>query len=191
MPLRAFRGQFFAVPSAKTILLGLDGLDWQIIRPLIARGALPAFRHLVEHGVTGNLHTLEPTLSPMLWNSIATGKRAAKHGIHGFTEVDPHSEAVRPVSSLSRSCKAVWNILQQNGARCHLLNWFATQRQALAALRQHYANSAARVAHIRAKAGELAGAGAVPEPSTYAMMAGLLAGSAALYRHRQQKKAAA
>ncbi|WP_298283243.1 alkaline phosphatase family protein, partial [Novosphingobium sp.] len=111
---------------AKTILLGLDGLDWQVLRPLIARGELPVFQQLVEQGVTGNLHTLEPTLSPMLWNSIATGKRAAKHGIHGFTEVDPQTDLVRPVSSLSRSCKAVWNILQQNGARCHLLNWFAS-----------------------------------------------------------------
>lgn len=36
----------------------------------------------------------------------------------------------------------------------------------------------------------LAGAGAVPEPSTYALMAGLLAGSAALYRRRQKAKAA-
>lgn len=111
---------------AKTILLGLDGLDWNLLRPLIKRGELPAFQHLVEQGVTGNLRTLEPTLSPILWNSIATGKRAAKHGIHGFTEVDPLTELVRPVSSLSRSCKAVWNILQQNGARCHLLNWFAS-----------------------------------------------------------------
>jgi hypothetical protein len=32
---------------------------------------------------------------------------------------------------------------------------------------------------------------AVPEPSTYAMMAGLLAGSAALYRRRQKKQVAA
>jgi tetratricopeptide (TPR) repeat protein len=110
----------------KTILLGLDGLDWRLLRPLIVRGELPAFKFLVGHGVTGNLHTLEPTLSPLLWNSIATGKRAAKHGIHGFTEVDPQTGLVRPVSSLSRSCKAVWNILQQNGARCHLLNWFAS-----------------------------------------------------------------
>ena len=110
----------------KTILLGLDGLDWQLLRPLMAKGGLPAFRHLAATGVTGNLHTLEPTLSPMLWNSIATGKRAAKHGIHGFTEVDGESGGIRPVSSLSRRCKAVWNILQQNGARCHLLNWFAS-----------------------------------------------------------------
>ncbi|MBS0632367.1 MAG: alkaline phosphatase family protein [Verrucomicrobia bacterium] len=110
----------------KTLLLGLDGLDWDLLRPLIARGELPAFQHLVTTGVTGNLHTLQPTLSPILWNSIATGQRAAKHGIHGFTEVDEKSGAVRPASSLSRRCKAVWHILQQNGARCHVLNWFAS-----------------------------------------------------------------
>jgi hypothetical protein len=34
-------------------------------------------------------------------------------------------------------------------------------------------------------------AGAIPEPSAYAALAGLLAGSAALYRRRQQKRAAA
>lgn len=110
----------------KTLLLGLDGLDWDLLRPLIARGELPAFQHLVSTGVTGNLHTLQPTLSPILWNSIATGQRAAKHGIHGFTEVDEKSGTVRPASSLSRQCKAVWHILQQNGARCHVLNWFAS-----------------------------------------------------------------
>lgn len=101
-------------------------MDWQLLRPLIERGELPAFQFLVKQGVTGNLHTLQPTLSPILWNSIATGKRATKHGIHGFTEVDPKTEAVRPSSSLSRQCKAVWHILQQNGARCHVLNWFAS-----------------------------------------------------------------
>lgn len=36
-----------------------------------------------------------------------------------------------------------------------------------------------------------AGAGAIPEPSTYAALAGLFAGSVALYRRRQQKKVVA
>jgi predicted AlkP superfamily phosphohydrolase/phosphomutase len=37
----------------------------------------------------GNLATLQPILSPMLWNSVATGKFADKHGIHGFIAPDP------------------------------------------------------------------------------------------------------
>jgi tetratricopeptide (TPR) repeat protein len=73
----------------------------------------------------GNLATLRPILSPMLWNSIATGKRANKHGIHGFMEPDTQNGGIRPVSSTSRKVKAIWNILTQRGFKTHVLGWFA------------------------------------------------------------------
>ena len=61
----------------------------------------------------GNMRTLSPVLSPMLWTSIATGKRAHKHGIYGFAEPVPGGDSVRPVTNLSRKCKAIWNILSE------------------------------------------------------------------------------
>jgi tetratricopeptide (TPR) repeat protein len=73
----------------------------------------------------GKLLSLQPMYSPMLWNSIATGKRADKHGVHGFIEPDPLG-GVRPVTSTSRRCKALWNILTQSGLRTHVLGWFAS-----------------------------------------------------------------
>ncbi len=81
---------------------------------------------LVEGGVSGNLTTMEPQLSPMLWTSIATGKRAWQHGVHGFTEVDPESGRVVPVAYASRRCKTVWEILGERGLRSHVIGWFAT-----------------------------------------------------------------
>jgi predicted AlkP superfamily phosphohydrolase/phosphomutase len=57
---------------------------------------------LVESGVSGNLTTLEPQLSPILWTSIATGKMAYHRGVLSFTEVDPRSGAVVPVSAAMR-----------------------------------------------------------------------------------------
>ena len=36
-------------------------------------------------------------LSPMLWTSLATGKRPHKHGIHGFTEPRPEGDGIRAV----------------------------------------------------------------------------------------------
>ncbi|WP_295885989.1 alkaline phosphatase family protein, partial [uncultured Thiohalocapsa sp.] len=69
----------------KTLLIGWDAADWKVISPLIDAGEMPNLKHLVENGVMGNLATLYPVLSPMLWTSIATGKRAHKHGIHGFS----------------------------------------------------------------------------------------------------------
>jgi predicted AlkP superfamily phosphohydrolase/phosphomutase len=68
-------------------------------------------------GAAGQIATLHPPLSPMLWTSIATGKRPFKHGIHGFTEPAPDGGGIRPITNLSRKCKALWNILSQNDLR--------------------------------------------------------------------------
>ena len=110
----------------RILLVGWDAADWRIIHPLLDRGEMPTLARLVEGGVMGNLATLHPKISPMLWNSIATGKTADKHGIHGFTEPDPVA-GVRPFSSVSRRTKALWNIFQQAlGWRCNVIGWWAS-----------------------------------------------------------------
>jgi len=111
--------------AKKVLLIGWDAADWKIATPLMDQGLMPTLDDFVSHGVMGNLATLRPVLSPMLWNSIATGMRADKHGIHGFTEPDTQTGGIRPVSSTSRKVKAVWNILTQQGYKTHVLGWFA------------------------------------------------------------------
>jgi predicted AlkP superfamily phosphohydrolase/phosphomutase/tetratricopeptide (TPR) repeat protein len=110
----------------RVLLVGWDAADWKLLKPLIDRRELPVFGKIVERGVISDMATLEPVLSPMLWNSIATGKRADQHGILGFTEVDRTSGKVRPVASTSRRTKALWNILSQNGFRTNVAGWFAS-----------------------------------------------------------------
>ncbi len=109
----------------KVLLIGWDAADWKVINPLMDEGLMPTLNQFVDDGVMGNLATLQPMLSPMLWNSIATGMRPEKHGIHGFIEPDPQTAGVRPVSSTSRKVKAVWNILTQKGFKSHVVGWFA------------------------------------------------------------------
>jgi predicted AlkP superfamily phosphohydrolase/phosphomutase/tetratricopeptide (TPR) repeat protein len=111
--------------AKKVLLIGWDAADWKLINPLLDQGLMPALSDFVNHGVMGNLATLRPILSPMLWNSIATGKRPNKHGILGFTEPDPQTGGMRPVTSTSRKVKAIWNILTQRGYKTHVLGWFA------------------------------------------------------------------
>jgi tetratricopeptide (TPR) repeat protein len=110
----------------KLLLVGWDSADWKIIQPLIDSGAMPGMARIVETGVSGNLTTLEPQLSPMLWTSIATGKMAYHHGVPGFTEVDPGTGRVVPVSAATRKCRTLWEILGRHGLRSHLVSWFAT-----------------------------------------------------------------
>ena len=73
----------------KVLLVGWDAADWKVMTPLMEQGRMPNLAGLIERGVMGNLATLQPVLSPMLWTSIATGKRPFKHGILGFTEPTP------------------------------------------------------------------------------------------------------
>ncbi len=110
----------------KVLLLGWDAADWRMIRPMLERGLLPTLQSVIDRGAQANLATIRPILSPMLWTSIATGKRADKHGIHGFTEPRPDATGVRPVASTSRRCKAIWNIAAQHGLRSTVVNWFAS-----------------------------------------------------------------
>lgn len=109
----------------KVLLVGWDAADWKIINPLLDAGTMPTLNAFVDEGVIGNLASIQPMLSPMLWNSIATGKRPEKHGIFGFVEPDTVSAGVRPVSSTSRHAKAIWNILSQQGLKAHVVGWFA------------------------------------------------------------------
>ena len=108
----------------KVLLIGWDAADWKVINPLMDAGRMPFLQSVVERGVMGNLATLHPVLSPMLWTSIATGKRPYDHGILGFTEPTPDGSAVQPVSSLSRNTKAIWNILNQQGYTSNVVGWW-------------------------------------------------------------------
>lgn len=108
----------------KVLLVGWDAADWKVINPLMDQGKMPNVQKLIERGAMGQIATLSPPLSPMLWTSIATGKRPFRHGIHGFSEPGPDGRTVQPVSNLSRKCKAVWNILNQNDLRSIVIGWW-------------------------------------------------------------------
>jgi predicted AlkP superfamily phosphohydrolase/phosphomutase/Flp pilus assembly protein TadD len=110
----------------RLLIVGWDAADWKVIKPLMHAGEMPHLAKLVAEGVAGDITTLQPILSPMLWNSIATGQTADKHGVLGFTEVCPTTGGVRPVSSVSRTARALWNIVNVAGGRSHVVNWFCS-----------------------------------------------------------------
>ncbi len=110
--------------NRQVLLIGWDAADWKVIQPLMDAGKMPNVQRLMANGVAGQIATLHPPLSPMLWTSIATGKRPFKHGILGFSEPTPDGRGVRPVTNLSRKSKAVWNILSQSDLRSVVVGWW-------------------------------------------------------------------
>lgn len=111
-------------PPRKLLHLGWDAADWKLLLPLVESGQMPNLAALIERGCMGQISTIHPVYSPMLWTSIATGKRPHKHGVLGFSEPLPDGSGVRPVSGLSRKTKAYWNIFNQLGWRGHVVGWW-------------------------------------------------------------------
>ncbi|MBW2014856.1 MAG: alkaline phosphatase family protein [Deltaproteobacteria bacterium] len=112
--------------SKRVLLLGWDGADWKIIYQLLDAGQMPALEKFINQGVMGNIATLQPSLSPILWTTIATGKRADRHGILGFVEPNAAGSGVQPVSSQSLACQPLWNIISRHGKKSAVVNWFAS-----------------------------------------------------------------
>ena len=51
----------------KILLIGWDAADWKVAMPLIDAGKMPNLAKLIEEGICGNIATLQPVLSPILW----------------------------------------------------------------------------------------------------------------------------
>ena len=71
--------------TPKVMLIGVDSATWHVMMPLIQAGELPHFAHLMENGAYGPIKTFYPTLSPLIWATISTGKSPDKHGMKAFT----------------------------------------------------------------------------------------------------------
>jgi len=71
-------------PEPKLMLIGIDSATWHVLTPLIEAGKLPTFARLVREGAHGPLKTFFPTLSPLIWSTISTGKSPEKHGMKSF-----------------------------------------------------------------------------------------------------------
>jgi Flp pilus assembly protein TadD len=112
--------------TGKLIVIAWAGADLNLARPLIDAGRMPNLKRLLDAGASGSLTSLQPMVPAVTWTSAATGKRPAKHGVHGATEIRPDGAGVRAASSTSRSAKALWNILAQNGLRTTCVNWPAS-----------------------------------------------------------------
>ena len=88
---RAWRSRK-ALAKAKTkrvVILGLDGLDPDLVDEFLENGLLPNLAQLQEQGTYQRLQTTWPPLSPVAWSSFSTGTNPGKHNIFDFISRDP------------------------------------------------------------------------------------------------------
>jgi len=101
----------------KVLFIGLDGASRRIIDKMIAQKELPAIKRLISTGsYFPSSHSFRPCASPVIWTSMATGKKPEKHGIKGFFD-----------NSYSLTAKRIWEIFDilgfPVGVMGHFLTW--------------------------------------------------------------------
>lgn len=110
----------------RLFFLGIDGATWDVLGPLLERGELPAFQRLVDEGAhLRRFDTLQITHSPVIWTTVATGRRPVDHGIRGFTARLPNGREI-PVTSSLRKARAIWELANRRGLSVGVIGWWAT-----------------------------------------------------------------
>jgi predicted AlkP superfamily phosphohydrolase/phosphomutase len=84
----------------KLIILGIDGMDPQLLKQLMHEGKMPNFSRLASQGSFRLLTTSIPPQSPVAWSNLITGMNAGGHGIFDFIHRDP--KTLEPYFSASR-----------------------------------------------------------------------------------------
>lgn len=121
------KGLGSSATKTRVIVIGLDGLDPNLLDEYLAQGILPNFRKLKEVGTYSRLGTSNPALSPVAWSSFSTGSNPGRHGMYDFLRRDPKtylpdlslSEVVKPKfgqarMKTSRRGTAFWDITSEN-----------------------------------------------------------------------------
>jgi tetratricopeptide (TPR) repeat protein len=100
--------------ATRAVLVGWSSGDWRVVSPLLDAGRLPHLAGIVATGVCGQLASLWPDLPPLLWTSLATGKRPQRHGILSYEEPDG-AGGRRPVTTRHRTAAPLWEITSRTG----------------------------------------------------------------------------
>lgn len=96
-------------------VLGVDGMDPEILARMMGEGKLPNLKKLAEEGSFQPLGTTTPPQSPVAWSTFVTGTDPGGHGIFDFVHRDP--KTYFPTSSATAPVHDV-------GSAVELFGWY-------------------------------------------------------------------
>ncbi|MEW5735517.1 MAG: alkaline phosphatase family protein [Thermodesulfobacteriota bacterium] len=106
----------------KTVVLGLDGVPFGMLRELCRQGITPALARIIDSGRLSAMQAPIPEISSVSWTTFLTGENPGGHGIFGFVDLAPGSyKMVFPNFSQVRA-ETVTDALARMGKRSVLLN---------------------------------------------------------------------
>ena len=106
----------------KVFVIGVDGMDPKTTRRMVNEGKLPNIKKLIELGSAREdlmLLGANPTITPPMWTTMATGAYPMTHGITCYWNQNLTDLSRFEFAFDSRQCVAeqVWNCIAEAGKR--------------------------------------------------------------------------
>ena len=99
----------------RVLIIGWDGVDWKILRPLLETGELPNLAGLIERGAHGDCLSTVPSHSWCAWPSFMTGLNPAGHAVFDILEHQPGVSRRLPVTYRSIKARTIFDDLSDAG----------------------------------------------------------------------------
>lgn len=111
----------------KLFVMGIDGLDPRLTKKLIADGRMPNLEKFIKNGSAREDLAMiggQPTVTPPMWTTLATGANPSTHGITEYWRKSEDLETVE-YNFDSANCKAepLWNVTANAGLKTLVWHW--------------------------------------------------------------------
>lgn len=106
----------------KAVLVGLDGVSFNIIDPWIEEGFLPTFSRLKQKGTYGVLKSTIPSSTVPGWMAMLTGRGPGRLGYCGLNERVPATYRIGPTDLRWDDIHPVWHLASDQGRRTCVMN---------------------------------------------------------------------
>jgi len=107
-------------PKPRIILVGVNGMELDIIRPLLLKGQMPNLASVIEKGAYGKLRTVSAPNCPRVYSTLFTSTNPEEHGVTGFI--------VGGITANTNMLKQepLWSMLSKSGITVGMANVPAT-----------------------------------------------------------------
>jgi len=78
------QAQSTAKPKPRVVVIGVNGMELDIIRPLLLQGKMPNLAGVIKKGAYGKLRTLSAPNCPRVYSTLFTSTKPEEHGVSGF-----------------------------------------------------------------------------------------------------------
>jgi predicted AlkP superfamily phosphohydrolase/phosphomutase len=104
----------------RVVVIGVNGMEWDILRPLLVQGKLPNLAKVIQKGAYGKLRTVSAPNCPRVYSTMFTSTRPDEHGVTGFI--------VGGITANTNMLKQepIWSVLSTSGVTVGMANVPAT-----------------------------------------------------------------